>query len=136
MTAGLSAQAPTLRPLSEYLQEEQDPTRGRRYAANRCGALFSLISTQRAIRGDAGTAEMYSDWVIGFGAVALGAVVEPGLTSRDALGQNQEAFDRIKEILTERMDRNMALSGSYYADDPLLGNDFRTCRDLVDQFRL
>lgn len=134
---GLSAQQPTLRPLSDYLEDrEDDPSGTLVYAANRCSALFDLIGRQRRDRGDDATAEMYSDWVIGFGAVALRATVGSGRPSQDAIQRNREAVEEIKRVLTERMDRNMAFSRSYYADDPLLSDDLRTCRDLVDELRL
>ncbi|MDH3207990.1 MAG: hypothetical protein OEO79_15395 [Gemmatimonadota bacterium] len=133
----LSAQESTLRPLSAHLQEPQsDPSGSLLYAATRCSALFALISAQRENRGDDATAEMYSDWVIGFGATALRAAVDLGRSSQDAIQQNGEAVDGMKRVLSERMDRNMAFSRSYYADDPLLSGDLRTCRDLVDELRL
>jgi hypothetical protein len=133
----LSAQEPTLRPLSDHLEErERDPSGSVLYAATRCSALFDLVSAQRENRGDDATADMYSDWVIGFGAVALRAAVDSGRSSQDAIQQNREAVDEMKRILSARMDRNMAFSRSYYANDPLLSGDLRTCRDLVDELRL
>jgi hypothetical protein len=137
MATGLGAQELTLRPLTDHLEEgDGDPSGSLRYAANRCSALFSLIGLQRQNRGDAATSEMYSDWVIGFAAVALRAGVELGHTTQEALDQNREAVDEIREVLDDRMDRNMTFSRSYYANDPLLSSDVRTCRDLVDQLRL
>ena len=136
-TTSLEAQEAPLRPLSDHLaRSAEDPAGGMRYAARRCSALFSLISAQRRNRGDLATSEMYANWVIGFGAVAVRASVELGSTSQDAVHENEEAVDQIAQILKERMDRHMRFSGSYFAGDRLLSSDLQTCRDLVDELGL
>ena len=133
----LDAQEPTLRSVSEHLEQgAEDPVGTRRFAARRCSALFSLISVQMGDRGDRATAEMYANWVIGFGVVATMAGMELGSTRAEARRENESAVDEIGEVLKQRMNRNMAFSRSYYMNDPLLSSDVRTCRDLVDEFRL
>ena len=62
--------------------------------------------------------------------------MELGSTAAEALRDNESAVSQITNVLTERLNRNMALSGTYYVGDPLLSGDVRTCRDMVDELGL
>ena len=116
----LGAQEPTLRPVSEHLEQgAEDPVGTRRFAARRCSALFSLISVQMGDRGDHATAEMYANWVIGFGVVATMAGMELGSARAEARQDDESAVDQITEVLKERMSRNMAFA---FEPDPLKGS--------------
>ena len=136
MAVGSSAQEPPLRPLSQHLEQgEPDDSASLHYVASRCSVLFSLVGVQRGNRGDRGSAEMYTDWAIGFQTVALRTATEAAGTTQEALSEIEEDFERIRGVLDERMRRSMA-GGNRYGYDPLIASDVRTCRDLVDQLRL
>jgi hypothetical protein len=124
----LGVQEPPLRPVSEYLTSADSSTTP--YVARRCSALLSLVGERWARRGDAGTAQMYAGWSIGFEVVAAKTDEEVG-NGADQARLNRSALDHIKEIVKERMDRSIDLGA-----DPLLSSDLQTCRDLVDRLHL
>lgn len=128
----LGAQESPLRPLSEQLAEAPEGSaETMRYVARRCSALFSLVSDQYEQRRDAGTAEMYMSWSLGFELAAARVDIELGATPEDAVRNNKAGIAQIADGLRERVNRTRSLG-----DDPLLANDVRTCRVLVDDLGL
>ena len=128
----LGAQESPLRPLSEHLAEAPEGSaETMRYVARRCSSLFSLVREQYERRHDAGTAEMYMGWSLGFELVAARADIELGTSPEDAVNNNRVGIAQITDRLRERMNRTRSLG-----DDPLLASDVRTCRVLVDDLAL
>lgn len=126
-SVAVRAQEQSLRPLSDYLEHPGDEVATRTYVMRRCSALFSLVADQRRLRRDQATAEMYTDWSIGFRVHALRATLDSGWTAQEAQAVNEDAIGKLVDILRERIRRTI-----YIAQDPLLSSDVRTCRRLVD----
>ncbi|MGD2047306.1 MAG: hypothetical protein PVJ80_09570 [Gemmatimonadota bacterium] len=137
LCATADAQETGIVSITEYRARHPDVESGARllFETRRCSALFSLVAESRRDRGDEGTAEMYTDWRIGFEVRAAELVAREGSASRiqlqDVARANQDAIERIQDQLRARMRRAGGL-----ATDPLLSSDFRTCRALVDELRL
>lgn len=133
LSVPLSAQEqPSLRPVAVLLAEAQtDSVATMRYVARRCSGFFALVSNQYQRRRDAGTAEMYTTWSIGFEVAAARADIQLGSTAEEAVRNNELGISQIADRLRERMNRTRALG-----DDPLLSSDLRTCRRLVDELGL
>jgi hypothetical protein len=102
-----------------------------RSVARRCSALFSLVSDQYERRRDAGTAEMYMSWSLGFELAAARVDIELGASPEDAVRNNKAEIAQIADGLRERVNRTRSLG-----DDPLLASDVRACRVLVDDLGL
>ena len=53
-----------------------------------------------------------------------------GASEADAIAAVERATSDIALVYQERLRRNMALSGSYFSDDPLVVDDFNVCKAL------
>lgn len=127
--APLAAQdsEPALRPLSEHLGQLEESPRGEfRYIARRCAALYSVIA---ATDDDA---SFMGDYVPAFLEMSTKVEINMGATAEEGLAATRRGVRDIAEVLRDRMRRNMAVSGNYFSEDPLLSGDLRTCRRVYE----
>ena len=126
-----SAQSPELRPVSVYVGgiSEGDMS-AVRYVSRRCTALFLLISANAGERGQSALADGYSEAAVFFFGLANQAEVAMGSSEDAARSATAKGIQSVSRVLMDRMNLNMATTGSHYADDPLLASDVRTCAEL------
>lgn len=148
MSVGGSAQQLELKPVNDYFDdftsewgEDKQNKSETRYVARRCGALVKIltstliedmqVSPSKEIES---LLDEYAGWTVLF--ITMGTVTDP-LYESDA----EKAEERtlvgivdIEKILIERMNQNMAMSGSLYAEDMLIRSDLNTCRLIAEAF--
>jgi hypothetical protein len=127
-----SAQELELRPISEHIALlDQDSIGVFRYAVRRCAGLYLLASEASEARSpDLGTT--YFEAATQFLGLAIRADEALGSTAEHAQEATVVAVSDISELYRVRFRRNMAVSGSYFVDDPLVRADFEMCRSLAD----
>ena len=125
------AQEPTLKPLTEHLAGiQQDSIGVLRYTARRCAALYVVVAEAASGR----SAELAAQYrAVGPTFVGLATKAERALGSseQEATDATQTAVLDIARIYLGRIKRNMALTGSYFADDPLIVADMQVCGKLA-----
>ena len=130
LSSTLFAQEPTLRPLSEHLESFASDSLGvSRYVARRCAALYAIVSGITADRSPELSAG-FDSIAPKFLAMAAAFDRALGASEADAMAAVQRATSDIALVYRERLRRTMALSGSYFADDPLIADVFRVCSCL------
>jgi hypothetical protein len=114
-----------LRPISAYMgsQDMGDI----RYVARRCAALYILIGPKAAERGAHDVAAFMEKSAGLFLLIASNAAVTMGTPPANASSVTREAVRKVVEVLGERMNRNMAITGSFYVGDALLESDLTEC---------
>jgi hypothetical protein len=128
----VSAQEPQLKPISEYLaQIDQDPVDAIRYVNRRCASLHLLIS-EVSLESSPELSETYLETASRFIAVAIRAEEALGSSAENSRESTQLALSDIMELYRVRFRHNMAVSGSYFVDDPLARADLEVCSSLAD----
>ena len=131
--APVAAQDPQLRPLSSQLAAFEGDSLGVfRYVVRRCAALYMVTGAMLMDR-EPELASVYQESGASFGVMATNADVRLGTADQNEAAEiTIRAISEITAIYQARMNRNMALTGSYYADDPLIREDVEVCRSLIE----
>ncbi|HSL70974.1 MAG TPA: hypothetical protein VK864_12080 [Longimicrobiales bacterium] len=126
------AQEPTLRPLTEHIAGfESDSAGTARYVARRCAALYLLVADLSSSR-DPELAEQYNKSVPPFLAMSARADQALGADTPEAFEATKTAIKGLVEVYVQRAKKNVATTGSYFAQDRVVGADMQVCKHIAD----
>jgi hypothetical protein len=139
----LEAQDPQLemRPVEEYLPAMREgDTSAIRYVSRRCAGLFILLAVQMRERAEAGNddalaaALSYLQRAEQFTLIA--SALDPLYEQREdeVVERTRVAIQDIAAILTERMNRNLAISGQLWGEDTMILSDMGVCAGISEGF--
>jgi len=134
LPSAVHAQAPDLRPISEYLQLSADRSDAA-YPFLRCVGLFqgffryggANVSDEDATRAQIGNEAM------GLVALYLRQEKHPNFDINDLASQLGSEIENATQIYQDRMTRNYSLTGEAYGSDATIIDDFETCATIVQQ---
>ena len=143
----LEAQDPQLqlKPVAEYvpgmLEQDDSVFTNTRYVARRCAGLFILLAVQMRERAEAGNddalaaALSYLQRAEKFTFIASG--LDPLYEQREdeVVERARVAIQDIAAILTERMNRNLAISEQLWGEDTMILSDMGVCAGIAERFR-
>ena len=139
----LEAQGPQLemRPVEEYLPAVgEGDTSATRYVSRRCAGLFILLAVQMRERAEAGNddalaaALSYLQRAEKFTFIASG--LDPLYEQREdeVVERTRVAIQDIAAILTERMNRNLAISEQLWGEDTMILSDMGVCGAIAEEY--
>jgi hypothetical protein len=119
--------AQSMRPLTE-LVESDDPAVGA-YVLRRCAGLYRVFE----LMWQSDQPELAARFQESLGTFLLAATQRAtDLGTPDARGVTFAEVQAIVDVYVERALRNRALTGDYFAQDPLMSSDGELCRDLLE----
>lgn len=132
--AAVVAQAPELRPISEYLLLPAD-RRDSAYPILRCIGLFqgmfryggANFSEEDALR------TQLSNEAMGLVALLLRQEKYPEADINELAGQIGMEIDSLSAVYSERMKSNFSLTGEAWGSDAIVGDDFETCGPIAQE---
>jgi len=137
----VEAQDPQLemRPVPA-MREDDTSASATRYVARRCAGLFILLAAQLRERVEAGNEDAlapalsYIQRVQGFTLIAT--TLDPLYEQREdeVVERTNAAIKDIADILTERMNRNYAISGQLWAEDTMINSDMEVCAAIAEEY--
>ena len=144
-SVALEAQDPQLqlKPVAEYvpamLEQDDSVFTNTRYVARRCAGLFILLAVQMRERAEAGdddalaAALSYLQRVQGF--ISIATTLDPLYEQREdeVVERTNAAIKDIADILTERMNRNYAISGQLWGEDTMILSDMEVCAAIAEK---